>query len=214
MTNYQQIAAAVYQRCNHFDPYLPPLSADLARAWGSLFAKHQLPEADALAGVDAVYDEHGSGYRPLPADIIAAARTIRQDRRMREPLEAAPTINEADPRLRAAVRELAAAIPDDEQRFRLPTHDGPRWIPCPWPPCRAPAGRRCFNTATKRPLDAGYHPARIEAAAQARDHEISAAITDRLCRCGREILDTDDTCDRCQPVIDGPQRPDSDRDTG
>ena len=86
MTNYAQIAAAVYQRCNHFDPYLPALSADLARAWGALFEKHRFNERDLLAAVDAVYGERGSGFRPLPADIITAARAIRRDRTERESL--------------------------------------------------------------------------------------------------------------------------------
>ena len=78
--NYAQAAALVYQRCNHFDPYLPPLNEDLARAWGSQFERHRLTLNDLLAGVDRVYDQHGSGYRPLPADITAAARAIRRDR--------------------------------------------------------------------------------------------------------------------------------------
>lgn len=78
--NYPAIAAAVYQACNHFDPYLPPLSEDLARAWGRLFERHRLSTADLLAGVDKVYDEHSSGYRPLPKDIVDAARAIRRER--------------------------------------------------------------------------------------------------------------------------------------
>lgn len=81
---YAMIAAAVYQACNHFDPYLPPLSDDLAEAWGRLFAKHKLGTPDLLRAVDAVYDEHGSGYRPLPKDIIDAARKIRGERTQRE----------------------------------------------------------------------------------------------------------------------------------
>lgn len=78
--NYPAIAAAVYQACNHFDPYLPPLSTDMAHAWGRLFQRHRLSTADLLAAVDKVYDEHGSGYRPLPKDIVEAARAIRRER--------------------------------------------------------------------------------------------------------------------------------------
>lgn len=87
--NYAQIAAAVYQRCNHFDPYLPALTPDLARAWGALFAKHKLNEADLIAAVEVVYDENGRGYRPLPADIVKAARAIRRDRYERSDLDSA-----------------------------------------------------------------------------------------------------------------------------
>jgi hypothetical protein len=85
--NYQQIAAGVYQRCNHFDPYLPPLSTDLARAWGGQFEKHRLTADDLLAGVDQLYDEHGSGFRPLAKDITDSARRIRRDRAERVAIE-------------------------------------------------------------------------------------------------------------------------------
>jgi hypothetical protein len=78
--NYAQIAAAVYQACNHFDPYLPALSPELAKAWGRQFEKHNLSTELLLEAVDRVYEEHGSGYRPLPKDITDAARAIRRDR--------------------------------------------------------------------------------------------------------------------------------------
>lgn len=78
---YPAIAALVYQACNHFDPYLPPLSDDMGNAWGRLFERHRLSLDELLAGVDKVYDEHGSGYRPLPKDLIDAARAIRKQRR-------------------------------------------------------------------------------------------------------------------------------------
>jgi hypothetical protein len=39
-------------------------------------------------------------------------------------------------------------------------------------------------------------------------------VADRACLCGREILDDGaDTCDRCAPVIDGPQRCNGNTDT-
>lgn len=77
--NYAQIAAVVYQACNAYDPYLPPLSEELARAWGKQFEKFKLSADLLLRGVDRVYEEHGSGYRPLPKDISDAARAIRRD---------------------------------------------------------------------------------------------------------------------------------------
>lgn len=77
--NYSQIAAAVYQACNAFDPYMPPLSIEMANAWGRTFKKHQLTLEQLVKGVDRVYEEHGSGYRPLPKDIVDAARTIRRE---------------------------------------------------------------------------------------------------------------------------------------
>lgn len=78
--NYAQIAAAVYQACNSYDPYLPQLSVDMAQAWGRLFEKHKLAPDLLLKAVDRVYGEHGSGYRPLPKDIVDAARAIRREK--------------------------------------------------------------------------------------------------------------------------------------
>lgn len=72
------IAGLVYQRCNHFDPYMPQLHPDMASAWGRVFAAYNLGPDALFAGVDAVYAENGSGYRPLPKDIAAAARRVRR----------------------------------------------------------------------------------------------------------------------------------------
>lgn len=77
--NYAQIAAAVYQACNAYDPYLPRLSEEMARAWGRTFEKHKLTMDLLIKAVDRIYDEHGSGYRPLPKDIVDAARAIRRE---------------------------------------------------------------------------------------------------------------------------------------
>ncbi len=82
--NYAQVAAAVYQACNHFDPYLPTLSPELAKAWGRQFEKFQFSIDDLMKAVDRVYEDHGSGYRPLPKDITDAARAIRRERCERE----------------------------------------------------------------------------------------------------------------------------------
>lgn len=75
--NYAQIAAAVYQACNAFDPYLPKLSVEMAQAWGRQFEKYQFTAEELLRAVDTVYEEHGSGYRPLPKDITDAAKKNR-----------------------------------------------------------------------------------------------------------------------------------------
>jgi hypothetical protein len=77
--NYAQIAAVVYQACNAYDPYMPPLSPEMAKAWGRQFEKHKLTPDLLLQAVDRIYDEHGSGYRPLPKDITDAGRTIRRE---------------------------------------------------------------------------------------------------------------------------------------
>lgn len=78
--NYSQMAAAVYQACTGYDQYLPQLSEQVAKSWGKTFAHYKLSIEDLMDGVDKVYQEHGSGYRPLPYDIAMAARAIRRDR--------------------------------------------------------------------------------------------------------------------------------------
>lgn len=85
--NYAQIAAAVYQACCTYDQYLPALSPEVAKSWGKPFAQYKLSAEDLLDGVDKVYAEHGSGYRPLPYDITMAARAIRRERAERESTE-------------------------------------------------------------------------------------------------------------------------------
>jgi hypothetical protein len=42
---------------------------------------------------------------------------------------------------------------------------------------------------------------------------VSVAVADRQCACGREILDDAIACDRCQPILNGPERPTSDSGT-
>jgi hypothetical protein len=190
--NYQQIAAAVYQRCNHFDPYLPPLSPDLARAWGALFEKHRHSEADLLAGVETVYDEHGSGYRPLPADIIAATRRIRQDRYDRSDIhqrgahEAICDAKGAD-----TLKGIATGV------ITGPTASTPR----------LEAAKEALQTCHGR----RESMAAIREYFAAKDHAhkpVSVAVADRQCACGRPILtDHDTACDRCTPVINGSEKP-------
>jgi len=223
--NYAQIAAAVYQRCNHFDPYLPKLDAALARAWGALFEKHRLSQDDLLAAVDAVYDHHGAGYRPLPADIITAARALRQDRAMRQPLEHGPL--ELDPApdepgegyLAAllAVAKIGRRIGGDTSwpHRNPPPELTPLSVPCPYPPCRSPAGHRCYNSATRRALK-GHHPSRIDAAAQGIPEDPSPTppptppepTCGAVCPiCERELATPEEAtrgiCDQCWPVSNG-----------
>jgi hypothetical protein len=78
--NYSQIAAAVYHACCTYDQYLPALSPDVAMSWGKTFKHYKLSAEELLEGVDKAYQEHGSGYRPLPYDIAMAARAIRRER--------------------------------------------------------------------------------------------------------------------------------------
>lgn len=124
---YAVIAAGVYQACNHYDPYLPPLSEDLARAWGKAFERHDLAAELLLAAVDKVYAENGSGFRPLPKDLIDAARAIRKDHDDRngpsteyEALCESKAETDTQAALRAAERRAACARYADNN-FNEPT---------------------------------------------------------------------------------------------
>lgn len=110
--NDAQIAAAIYQACTTYDQYLPQLSPEVARSWSKVFCYSGLSTADLLAGVDKVYLDNGSGYRPLPADIARAGRVIREDRVQREDrgqLEARQEANSV--KVADEVRAIATVLP-------------------------------------------------------------------------------------------------------
>lgn len=166
--NYPQIAAAVYQACTGYDQYLPQLSEDVARAWAKVFQRYGLTADDLIAGVDAVYAIRGSGYRPLPADIAEAARSIRQAKAMQEPESVRTARQEA---LAAKAAEDVAALAERKGlpgpvKFKRPTAERRRdlSVRCPW--CRAAVGVRCVNQATRLPR-LEVHPSRREAAQEA-----------------------------------------------
>lgn len=84
MTDYNRIAAAVLAKCASKDPFFPKPSAALAMGWGEEFERWNLTADDLVAGVTKAYSDHGNGFRPLPKDIVDAARAIRRDRADRE----------------------------------------------------------------------------------------------------------------------------------
>lgn len=165
--NYDQIAAGVYQACTAYDQYLPALSVDVAKAWARAFQKYNLSARDLLAGVDQLYAERGSGYRPLPADITQAARLIRKERTEREPAAALSARQEA---LAVKAREDAE---DLAIRKGITNLDPPKFqrkanpylgVACPFVGCRAAVGQHCTNRMTGRRPAGGTHPSRIELA--------------------------------------------------
>jgi hypothetical protein len=80
MTDYTRVAAAVLAKCASKDPFFPKPSPALAMGWGEEFQSWNLTVDDLLEGVTKAYHDHGNGFRPLPKDIVDAARAIRQDR--------------------------------------------------------------------------------------------------------------------------------------
>jgi hypothetical protein len=87
MTDYNRVAAAVLAKCASKDPFFPKPSAALAMGWGEEFEKWNLDPDDLIAGVTKAYSDNGHGFRPLPKDIVDAARAIRRDRSDRESTE-------------------------------------------------------------------------------------------------------------------------------
>jgi hypothetical protein len=161
--NYPQIAAAVYQACTTYDQYLPQLSADVARSWAKVFAYYNLSPEDALAGVDMVYTDKGAGYRPLPADIAKAARSIREDRAQREGTDQLERREQfIDTRVAEQVAELAAAkdLPADVKYQRPDTN--PLLVACPH--CKASQYQPCTShDGIPIRREPRYHPKRLEA---------------------------------------------------
>jgi hypothetical protein len=87
MTDWNRVAAAVLAKCASKDPFFPKPSAALAIGWGEEFERWNLTIDDLLAGVTKAYGDNGNGFRPLPKDIVDAARAIRRDRSDRESTE-------------------------------------------------------------------------------------------------------------------------------
>jgi hypothetical protein len=129
--NDTQVAAAVYQACTTYDQFLPRLSPDVARSWAKVFTYHRLTPDELIAGVDKVYLDHGSGYRPLPADIANAARQLRRDRAERETeAERRAREDRIDQRVAQGIATVAAACSIPEHPARSEEHTA-------WPTCQA-----------------------------------------------------------------------------
>jgi hypothetical protein len=166
-TDWNKVAQVVLAKCSSKDPYFPKPSAALAMGWGEEFAKWNLTPEDLIAGVSKAYGDHVSGFRPLPRDIIDAARALRNERAMKEPEEI------SDQRFRELERKVAH---DAAELVRLESPPVPRPtgeyirrgddtnplnVPCPY--CKATIGRPCVNSATGHALrESPAHPSRVE----------------------------------------------------
>lgn len=84
MSDYHQTAANALAKCAAYDPWFPQPNRATVEAWAEQIAEYRLDEGDVLEGVKLAYRDNGSGFRPLPADIVQKARQIRRDRTERE----------------------------------------------------------------------------------------------------------------------------------
>lgn len=110
MNDYRQTAALALAKCAAYDPWFPKASEAIVVAWAEQIEYWKLELPDVLAGVIKMYADNGSGFKPLPKDLIDASRVVRAERCQRESRAAREARENArDARLDAAVlREIQA----------------------------------------------------------------------------------------------------------
>jgi predicted trehalose synthase len=84
MTDYHRTAAMALAKCAAYDPWFPKASQATVDAWAEAIEEYKLEMDDVLAGVKIAYRDNGAGFKPLPRDIVQAARQIRRERAERE----------------------------------------------------------------------------------------------------------------------------------
>lgn len=110
MSDYHQTAARALAKCAAYDPWFPQPNRATVEAWAEQIAEYKLSDADVLEGVKIAYRDNGSGFRPLPRDIVQAARAIRRDRAEQEPTaEREAREDRRDAALEARIAALAAS---------------------------------------------------------------------------------------------------------
>lgn len=80
MNDPDNTAAKALAKCAAYDPWFPQPNRATVQAWAEQIARYQLDLPDVLAGVTKMYADNGSGFRPLPKDLVDAARAVRKDR--------------------------------------------------------------------------------------------------------------------------------------
>lgn len=107
---YMAIAAKALAACAEEDLWFPKANPNATIAWARHLQYWKLEEDDVLNGVRKMYADNGSGFRPLPKDVVEASRAWRADRCQRETREEREARENArDARLDAAVlREIQA----------------------------------------------------------------------------------------------------------
>lgn len=109
MSDYHQTAARALAKCAAYDPWFPQPNRATVEAWAEQIAEYQLDEPDVLEGVKLAYRDNGSGFRPLPRDIVQAARQWRRERTERESTgEREGREDRRDAELEARIAALAA----------------------------------------------------------------------------------------------------------
>lgn len=84
MTDHHQTAANALAKCAAYDPWFPHPNRATVEAWAEQIKHWKLEMPDVLNGVRKMYSDNGSGFRPLPKDLVDAARAVRAERCQRE----------------------------------------------------------------------------------------------------------------------------------
>lgn len=119
MTDYHHTAALALAKCAAYDPWFPQPNRATVDAWAEAIGEYELDTTDVLDAVKLAYRDNGSGFRPLPHDIVQKARGIRRERTERESTEARQAReNRRDDELNR--RRLASLVNGVAQRKGLP----------------------------------------------------------------------------------------------
>lgn len=111
MNDYHHTAALALSKCAAYDPWFPLPNRATVDAWAEAIGEYELNTSDVLEGVKLAYRDNGSGFRPLPHDIVQKARMVRRERRERESTAERQTAEDArDARLEARNRDRLAAM--------------------------------------------------------------------------------------------------------
>ncbi len=82
--HYRNIAAQAFAECAAHDMWFPKANPAATAALAIHLERWKLEHNDVIAGVRKMYTDNGSGFRPLPKDIVDASRAVRADRTERE----------------------------------------------------------------------------------------------------------------------------------
>jgi hypothetical protein len=162
--NPEASARKVLAKITSYDQWFAKPGVSIVAAWAKQIAATNLTDDELLDGVDEVYRVKEGGFRPLPADVLNAARRLRKERFDALPLAEQEAIRDAERlAIDAELEAVEATTPPPKLAHRLPDNPakGPRWVRCHY--CGAYPGNRCYNRGRPELVLAGYHPARTEA---------------------------------------------------
>lgn len=120
MSDYHQTAALALAKCAAHDPWFPQPNRATVDAWAEQIGEYKLDTADVLEGVKLAYRDNGSGFRPLPFDIVQRARSVRRERAERESTAQREAREDARDELLASRLSVAELVDGVAEQKSLP----------------------------------------------------------------------------------------------